>query len=105
MFFCEECRQKRNWNVPKAFTFSYGRCEICREVAECYVRPYSGLPDPDEKPKKPAPPPVEFEVTEEDWPTEETKESKRIKELEEEVQRLRAQLLEALTRADYNGLE
>ncbi|MCK4800069.1 hypothetical protein KAS31_03765 [Candidatus Parcubacteria bacterium] len=42
MFYCEECRIKKGW--PKSIVGSYGRCEICGKVAECYDRPSKSLP-------------------------------------------------------------
>lgn len=44
MFYCEKCRIKKGW--PKSITGSYGRCEICGKVAECYDRPSRSLPIP-----------------------------------------------------------
>lgn len=42
MFYCKQCAEKHKW--PNSFSVSYGRCEMCEEVAECYDTPSSRLP-------------------------------------------------------------
>jgi hypothetical protein len=44
MFYCEDCRKKKGW--PERFGTSYGRCEICGNVAVCYDTPSCDLPYP-----------------------------------------------------------
>jgi len=44
MFYCEPCRKKRNW--PGITLASYGPCEICRVVSNCYDCPSKYLPLP-----------------------------------------------------------
>jgi len=34
MFYCEGCRAMRRW--PKDTIKSFGKCEFCGEVTECY---------------------------------------------------------------------
>jgi hypothetical protein len=46
MFYCEECRRKRDW--PQAFTTSFGKCECCGLTNICYELPSSLLPEPKE---------------------------------------------------------
>lgn len=42
MFYCDDCRIKRNW--PNSFIQSRGQCECCGESAVCWDRPSSSLP-------------------------------------------------------------
>ena len=42
MFYCELCREIRNW--PESMIRSRGRCEICGLTASCYDVPSSALP-------------------------------------------------------------
>lgn len=46
MFYCDACREKREW--PESFLKSRGPCEICRKVADCNDVPSSLLPLPKE---------------------------------------------------------
>lgn len=40
MFYCEKCRKEKHW--PTGMLNSYGHCEVCGEIADCYDR-LSGL--------------------------------------------------------------
>lgn len=42
MFFCEPCRELRDW-PESPLSRSYGRCEICDQVATCWDVPSSAL--------------------------------------------------------------
>lgn len=44
MFFCDECRKKKNW--PESFLKSKGPCEVCGEVRVCNDVKSSFLPLP-----------------------------------------------------------
>jgi len=44
MFYCEECREEREW--PKSFMKSHGTCECCGKPSACYDTPSSQLPVP-----------------------------------------------------------
>lgn len=33
MFFCKKCGEAKQW--PESMVKSYGRCEVCEEVAIC----------------------------------------------------------------------
>lgn len=60
MFYCEACRQKRNW--PESWGQSYGRCEVCGNTAICNDTPSSQLPKrPAPEVKAPAAPAAEWE--------------------------------------------
>ena len=43
MFYCEECRVNNGWF--NSFMRSYGRCEMCGCIGECYDMPSSSLPE------------------------------------------------------------
>lgn len=49
MFFCEPCRELRNW--PESICLSRGRCEVCGNSAVCYDVPSSRLPAPPKPPQ------------------------------------------------------
>lgn len=49
MFFCEKCEEKYEW--PSSIFKSYGKCEICKEVAECNDVPSKYLPVPKKEEK------------------------------------------------------
>lgn len=51
MFYCEPCRVEKNW--PESFMGSYGKCEICGEVADCHDVPSRWLPRPEKDPIPP----------------------------------------------------
>jgi hypothetical protein len=42
MFFCDPCREARNW--PQSFGGSYGACEVCSVVTRCNDVPSKYLP-------------------------------------------------------------
>jgi hypothetical protein len=42
MFYCEKCRIENGW--PTSLMQSYGKCEMCDEVAECWGKPSKWLP-------------------------------------------------------------
>lgn len=44
MFYCEKCRQEKDW--PKSFATSFGNCELCGDQVSCYNVPSSNLPLP-----------------------------------------------------------
>lgn len=44
MFYCEPCREKREW--PESIMRSEGPCECCGETAVCYDMPSRLLPIP-----------------------------------------------------------
>lgn len=44
MFFCEPCREARNW--PGFVPNSRGKCEVCGKKANCYDVPSRLLPTP-----------------------------------------------------------
>lgn len=41
MFYCDKCKEKKGW--PESWAKSYGKCEICDEVALCNDVPSSHL--------------------------------------------------------------
>jgi len=43
MFYCEPCRQKRQW--PESMSQSRGTCECCDVYAVCYDAPSAILAD------------------------------------------------------------
>lgn len=45
MFFCNPCKIENGW--PGLWTSSYGKCEVCNKVTECYDIPSKHLPVPD----------------------------------------------------------
>lgn len=45
MFYCESCREKRDW--PRSFMRSFGCCELCGLASLNYDRHHSTLPDPE----------------------------------------------------------
>lgn len=51
MFFCEPCREERDW--PGVVPLTFGRCEVCEQGPQaCYDIPSSRLPIPaDNQPK------------------------------------------------------
>lgn len=42
MFYCDECKKKRNY--PESMFKSYGNCEICGNTTDCNDIPSSKLP-------------------------------------------------------------
>lgn len=44
MFFCESCREQRDW--PESIMKSRGNCELCGEPAVCHDVPSRFLPIP-----------------------------------------------------------
>lgn len=42
MFYCEECRKKKDW--PETMSRSTGPCEVCGVVRLCYDQPSHMLP-------------------------------------------------------------
>jgi hypothetical protein len=42
MFYCDTCRDKRNW--PDGFVKSRGPCELCGKQAACSDVPSGALP-------------------------------------------------------------
>lgn len=51
MFFCQACKDKRNWPVPWHGLFSsHGPCEVCGVTSDCYEVPSAHLPLPDPEP-------------------------------------------------------
>lgn len=43
MFYCEDCKDKRDY--PESFMRSFGPCEICKKRDWCYDVPSGYLPD------------------------------------------------------------
>lgn len=41
MFYCNKCKDEKGW--PESWSKSYGKCEICDEVATCNDVPSSHL--------------------------------------------------------------
>jgi hypothetical protein len=42
MFYCEDCRVKKNWNRPITFPYHehhQGTCEVCKHRKDCYDYP------------------------------------------------------------------
>lgn len=44
MFYCPGCGAERGW--PQTLHISYGKCEICRKIVDCYECAASLLPTP-----------------------------------------------------------
>lgn len=42
MFYCDECREKKNW--PESLAMSIGRCEVCGQMRSCWDVKSSALP-------------------------------------------------------------
>ena len=42
MLYCESCRVRERW--PKTVVRSYGPCDLCGEVQDCYDAPSHLLP-------------------------------------------------------------
>ena len=42
MFYCKECRDKKEW--PDSVFRSFGRCEVCGKFRECIDTPSKYLP-------------------------------------------------------------
>ena len=49
MFYCDECREKKNW--PESLTMSIGPCEVCGKMRSCWDVKSSNLPIPEDKTK------------------------------------------------------
>jgi hypothetical protein len=47
MFYCDDDAKRNGW--PLTLFRSYGRCEVCRGIADCNSLPSSMLPDPTSK--------------------------------------------------------
>jgi hypothetical protein len=50
MLYCEQCRIKKKWPLPKIYpyhTAEYGRCTECQKYCNCYDTPALFLKEPE----------------------------------------------------------